>query len=302
LFDSQFYGVPQRRRRVYIVGHIGDPSQFPLFLERDGLRGNTQEGNEPWEDSASVTASNISYAESSFGTYTEGVVGTLRASSGTHGGGSETLVREVVGTLNARDEKGVGNEYAENGKLVLTDSEGSSVNYRTFTKGRRAQNPQDDEVWNESDVSPTLNQFDVGDVRAATVVAYSISERSNNNTFSAIPVETAGTLSAHQPSVQSHHAQNFIVESFDEYNNSLGGELHHTLRAGTGQSTGVVLPPIVRRLTPLECERLQGFPDYWTDGQSDNRRYKQMGNAVTVNVSRAVGNFIMDSIKNGEKE
>ena len=40
----------------------------------------------------------------------------------------------------------------------------------------------------------------------------------------------------------------------------------------------------VRRLTPLECERLQGFPDNWTEGQSDTNRYKQMGNAVAVPV------------------
>lgn len=40
----------------------------------------------------------------------------------------------------------------------------------------------------------------------------------------------------------------------------------------------------IRRLTPLECERLQGFPDNWTEGVSDTQRYKQLGNAVTVNV------------------
>lgn len=40
----------------------------------------------------------------------------------------------------------------------------------------------------------------------------------------------------------------------------------------------------VRRLTPLECERLQGFPDNWTDNQADSNRYKQMGNAVAVPV------------------
>jgi DNA (cytosine-5)-methyltransferase 1 len=41
---------------------------------------------------------------------------------------------------------------------------------------------------------------------------------------------------------------------------------------------------VVRRLTPMECERLQGFPDGWTDGQADSNRYKQMGNAVAVPV------------------
>ena len=40
----------------------------------------------------------------------------------------------------------------------------------------------------------------------------------------------------------------------------------------------------IRKLTPVECERLQGFPDGWTQGVSDTQRYKQMGNAVTVPV------------------
>ena len=44
----------------------------------------------------------------------------------------------------------------------------------------------------------------------------------------------------------------------------------------------------IRRLTPIECERLQGFPDDWTEGVSDTRRYNQLGNAVTVNVVEAI--------------
>ena len=40
----------------------------------------------------------------------------------------------------------------------------------------------------------------------------------------------------------------------------------------------------IRRLTPIECERLQGYPDNWTEGISDTQRYKCLGNAVTVNV------------------
>ena len=47
---------------------------------------------------------------------------------------------------------------------------------------------------------------------------------------------------------------------------------------------GVATSQVVRRLTPTECERLQGFPDGWTDGQADSHRYKQMGNAVAVPV------------------
>jgi DNA (cytosine-5)-methyltransferase 1 len=44
----------------------------------------------------------------------------------------------------------------------------------------------------------------------------------------------------------------------------------------------------IRKLTPTECERLQGFPDGWTSGASDTQRYKMLGNAVTTNVIEAV--------------
>lgn len=53
----------------------------------------------------------------------------------------------------------------------------------------------------------------------------------------------------------------------------------------------------VRRLTPTECERLQGFPDGWTDGQSDTQRYKQLGNAVAVPVAEWIGRRIMEVCK-----
>lgn len=56
---------------------------------------------------------------------------------------------------------------------------------------------------------------------------------------------------------------------------------------GNGQPV-VMLDGMIRRLTPIECERLQGFPDNWTAGVSDTQRYKQLGNAVTVNVVEAV--------------
>ena len=60
------------------------------------------------------------------------------------------------------------------------------------------------------------------------------------------------------------------------------GEPSFTL---TGQDIhGVAYENKIRRLTPTECERLQGFPDGWTEGVSDSQRYKCLGNAVTTNV------------------
>ena len=130
-----------------------------------------------------------------------------------------------------------------------------------FTKSRRAQNVDDYETWVESEVTNTLNTFDLGDIRTTTlIIAYSIREDAKANNFSATEIEQARALQSLQPSVQSHHAQTFIAE-----------------------------PMRVRRLTPTECERLQGFPDGWTDEQSDTQRYKQMGNAVTVNVIEWIG-------------
>lgn len=55
-----------------------------------------------------------------------------------------------------------------------------------------------------------------------------------------------------------------------------------------GNNVPVVSGSRIRRLTPIEAERLQGFPDGWTAGVSDTQRYKQMGNAVTVNVIEAI--------------
>jgi site-specific DNA-cytosine methylase len=54
------------------------------------------------------------------------------------------------------------------------------------------------------------------------------------------------------------------------------------------------LPSVLRYITPVEAERLQSFPDGWTDGQSDSARYKQIGNAVTVNVIEWIARRIQE--------
>ena len=81
-------------------------------------------------------------------------------------------------------------------------------------------------------------------------------------------------------------SQGMGVMAFDSYNQSVS-ETSQTIRKGQAGNdhVGMVMEKsVVRRLTPTECERLQGFPDGWTDGQADSHRYKQMGNAVAVPV------------------
>lgn len=87
------------------------------------------------------------------------------------------------------------------------------------------------------------------------------------------PMFTIDTTSPH--AIVFSHTQGLDAQPSEEAS--------PTLRAnGGGMATQY--DSVVRRLTPLECERLQGFPDNWTEGQTDTNRYKQMGNAVAVPV------------------
>ncbi len=72
------------------------------------------------------------------------------------------------------------------------------------------------------------------------------------------------------------------------------GDPSFTVTAQDGH--GIMTDDTIRRLTPMECERLQGFPDGWTDGVSDTQRYKCLGNAVTVNVVEFVARRLISSM------
>ena len=130
-----------------------------------------------------------------------------------------------------------------------------------FIKSRRAQNDQDYETWIEGAVAPTLNTFDNGDVRATTIVATTVRFRGGK------PGGGKGPLLAEGISLVLTTPNDQILFDSD-----------------------------VRRLTPVECERLQGFPDNWTEGQADSHRYKQMGNAVAVPVVEWIIQNICDTI------
>ena len=71
-----------------------------------------------------------------------------------------------------------------------------------------------------------------------------------------------------------------------------GNNIAHTL-TNTDKYRGSYNGVRIRKLIPTECERLQGFPDNWTDGISDTQRYKCLGNAVTTNVVTAIGERIL---------
>ncbi len=184
-----------------------------------------------------------------------------------------------------------------------------------FTKSRRAQNVDDYETWIEGGVMPTLNAFDNGDVRTTVIVFhphYHDGARVQDKTMNTLTsrmgtggnnVSGVATIFSHTQGLDAQPSETVsptlraggsgMAVAYDEFNDSIG-DTHHTLRAGTKQSTGVIMGSNVRRLTPVECERLQGFPDDWTAGQSDSTRYKQMGNAVAVPVVEWIIQNIVD--------
>ena len=127
-----------------------------------------------------------------------------------------------------------------------------------WVKSRRAQSVDDYETWVEKGVCPTLNDFDnKTESRATALILFEAKRvddvRIHENISGTVPTYW-GTDGARVPYWNTNP---------------------------------------VRRLTPTECERLQGFPDGWTDGQADSHRYKQMGNAVAVPVVEWIINRII---------
>jgi site-specific DNA-cytosine methylase len=149
----------------------------------------------------------------------------------------------------------------------------------------------DYETWVEGGVMPTLNAFDNGDVRTTVIVFHP-----HYHDGARVQDETMNTLTSRMGTGGNNVSGVATIKAYDEFNDSIG-DTHHTLRSGTKQSTGVIMESNVRRLTPVECERLQGFPDDWTAGQSDSTRYKQMGNAVAVPVVEWIIQNIVDVAK-----
>lgn len=262
VLDAKHFGVPQRRRRVFVIASSRegfDPSE--VLFERPSLRGNSAPRRTAGQGSSST--------ESSFGTFrgSDGLSGTLKASGGVLGGGSETVIVEpsVYDMTHAND-------------VVRESKEVPTLQARMGTGGNQIpivlSHPQGAGARSYSD----------GKTGALTA------------TKSSEPVICL--------------AENTIGRKPENGGNGNGWQegVSYTLNA-TGVH-GVAKGQTVRRLTPVECERLQGFPDNWTripwrgkaeENCPDAPRYKAIGNSWAVPCVQWIGERIKEKLNKQEK-
>jgi DNA (cytosine-5)-methyltransferase 1 len=268
LLDSQYFGVAQRRKRVFIVSDFGGESVDEILAITESLPGHPPPSREAGKGTA--------------GDATKGV-----------GEGGD-----VVGSLAARDYKGVGNQYFNEGKVIAQGEQKET--YCLQGGGETSQSSQGSGV--NKDVAFTLNGLD-----KHGVVSW------NGDTTPKASEDVSVTLR----SQQGGEGVGVAFTASDRSNKAAWeGDISGTINCQMNSESsnlqmGVRENLTVRRLTPIECERLQGFPDNWTSEkmeltlegnewkatgkvvkQADGPRYKAMGNAVTVNVAEWIGKQI----------
>ena len=287
VLDAQHFGVPQRRRRVFVVGCLGDwRSAAKVLFEPESLCRNITPSRQKGEEVAR-------YVESSFGQYRpDDIGGTLKASGGVLGGGSETFLAETIktsapydsaGTLLARDYKGIDSyDYSK----MAVETKAYNITF-CDANGTRKDRPDGGLYVNETNTSNTLTKAGVG----TNVLAHAFKVRGG------CAGGGKGYLGSDELAFTISTAQDQQI-AVDTYNGTVQGNVSATLTSASGISnaTGpkVMQHMAVRRLTPMECERLQGFPDNYTNTptSSDSTRYKALGNSMAVPVMKWIGQRI----------
>ena len=259
VLDAQYFGVAQRRRRVFVVGYLGNWKRAAAVLfERESLSGHSAPSRQTREE----------------------VAGTVTTRSGSGGGGGlgtdeacagylqPAWQAKVASTLNAAfaEKQGLEDQHINGGAPLFVPAVNNALCARDY-KGARPEADQ-----------------------GASVIAFG-----------------AKNSAQLRDSVSDQDTASCIAFSSKDYGNDAVNDLCPTLRAGGAYNANAGVPPAVaqakavRRLTPTECERLQGFPDNYTqipyrnkpaESCPDGPRYKAMGNSMAVPVMRWIGERI----------
>lgn len=262
--DAQYWGVPQRRRRIALVADFGGDTAHEILFERAGVSGDLEPRGEAGERPAGNAEAGASYA--------------VRIRGGCDGGEKGALIQtEKTGTL------GTGNDQ--------TIFQGAAYGICSYASNSMLSGNPHSGIY-EADTSRTLDLN--GGNPACNQGGIAVVQQAFDMTHACDVIRECGEIA---PSLQARMGTggNQVPLTID------GSEVVSTLMARDYKGCGrcytfgrIISTPIVRRLTPLECERLQGFPDGWTDigdytdstgkqrKTSDSARYKALGNSIAL--------------------
>jgi DNA (cytosine-5)-methyltransferase 1 len=315
--DAQYAGLAQRRERLFVVGHLGDwRPAAAVLLEREGLRWDSAPRREAGQGTSAPVAGSLN---SSVG----------RGTGGAHETDFLTLAKPVLAgghANNPLDENLIAHSLRADGFDASGDGTGRGTPIVPIAFNNTGQG-----WWNDTNVASGLRDMSAGSgSKEATLVAFSSKDYgadagslaptlramghdgSHANAGGQVAVafgwnkspsqtmRVSDTTDALQASPQSNPAVAFAQNQAGEVRTSdLMGTLNTNANA-SGRATPMVAQGwAVRRLTPGECEALQGFPRGYTDipwrgkpNAPDGPRYKALGNSIAVPCLRWIGERI----------
>ena len=270
VLNSKNFGVPQNRERVFIVGHLRGGCTYKVFP----VRGEDKEPD--FEPKINI-------------------IGNTKNPNGTSKG-TRTIVHDkngIIGALTATD-------YKEPKQVAINHP--NYIKIKGYISGSKYRSTS--QIYDVQGISPTLNTMQGGGrepkVAVPVLTPDRVEKRQNGRRFkeNGEPMFTLTTQDRHGVLIKEANKQGYSVASVgDSVNISrpnsktrrgrVGKNIANTLL--TTDEQGVVLSDYkIRKLTPKECWRLQGFPDELFDKaqevNSNSQLYKQAGNSVTVNV------------------
>ena len=292
VLDAQFFGVPQRRRRVFVVGYLGDwrPAAAVLF-ERESLRRDTAPSREKGQEVAGTFTARAksggwgqdpNLAASGYMRVAPTVTSGAPFSRTGNGSEAEAVV-EVCPTLRAGGnrtggDRPPGTDVDTADSLIVQPHPVANCLTARMHKG----------------INSTLDEGQT------PVVGFNARQNPHSWADRTEPLDThGGTQAVVQPIPLDMRNAGRDPEKHDEMNRQgvgVGepGDPAHTVTSAFVH--GVATAMQVRRLTPVECERLQGFPDGYTNipwrnkpESPDGPRYKALGNSMAVPVMRWIG-------------
>ena len=349
VLDAQYFGVAQRRRRVFVVGYFGDWRRAAAVLfERESLRGNPAPSRKKGENPAPTLTAGPPFSRTGndrveCDAYVSQIVGPLTRAS--NAGGTVThqdisaqhLVTARMRGFGDYDCDGTASTVKARDYKDATDLVAFALAENTI--GRKPMNGGNGDGFTEGGPMYTLNATGVhgvaafqqntrdevryigGDGKIAGALAASAGMKQTNYIQLAIPINTMtvqgrpsddlnprmglgiGEPGDPCPTITSAHSHAVAqpipfdttqITSPYNYSNPQSGDPCHPLATGA-HPPSVATSMAVRRLTPTECERLQGFPDGYTnikDKCPDGPRYKALGNSMAVPVMKWIGERI----------